>query len=618
MKKKLLCLLLSCVMSAGVFCSCVKDGADTASTADSVSDTSDGTPDSSGDTTPDTSKGNGDKNPSGGNDLVEGEELTKKVEGMKNIKDIKSLTPTNGKKLKVAFIGDSITEGVGVEQSLRATQSYPAQISKLLGDNYTVGNFGKGSAYTLAANNKYNVKTDANLSYKNTQQYKDSIKFEADVVVIMMGVNDIRSMSCAEAREELKDALADLALHYCAQPTVQKVYIATSIYIPSSQAIVHYSYGRLAELQREVAEELGLDVIDVYDMLVEYFNVMMHYTVDRIHPNKTVYGEMASALYASLMGESFTATIPEVSDTGVVYVKTGGLSSGKGESPEKAVNSLAKAIGLLRNGGGTVVVCGPYSLEYEIHTPKHTGTIKITSVHDGVDYSTSANAKLGIAKCLYLNGDYIFEDLKMVSEMANSFITCNYNNVTFGDNIQSSLASGITTYPLILVGHNVSLGGPYTEDITMHGECSIVVNSGSWVYIRGGNRRTSEKYPNASSDADAVLNITINGGTFTNSTGTNMTSGTGMGGFGGTLNFTINGGDFKGAVYAVGRSGTNTTSTKGIMSGTVNMVVRGGTFASTITAVQNDGSTTVTGTVNLTITEALSSKAVGFTNITVE
>ena len=232
-------------------------------------------------------------------------------------------------------------------------------------------------------------------------------------------------------------------------------------------------------------------------------------------------------------------------------------------------------------------------------------------------YRPYHNAKLGVANIIYLNGDYVIENIKIVSELANFFITCNYNNVTFGDGIECSLASGITTYPLILVGYNVGLGGPYIEDITMTGECSIVVNSGTWVYIRGGNRRANTAYPNASSSADAVLNITINGGTFTN-TATNLTAGTGMGGFAGTLNFTINGGNFKGAVYAVGRSGGNTSPTSAVMSGTVNMVVRGGTFASTISAVQNDGTTKVTGKIYLTVTEALRSKAVGFDNITVE
>ncbi len=600
MKKRIIGLLLVCVLCCAALFSC--GDANGAESTDAQTTQNDAGTDSTSAET---------DNPAG---PVSTED---KIKAMKNIKSIKDITPSSGSQLKIAFIGDSITQGSGVGAENFATQSYPAQLGALLGSSYQIGNFGRASAYTLAADNQYNVKTDASLSYRNTSQYQDSVVFDADVVVIMMGVNDIRSMSCEEARVELKKALADLALEYCEMESVQKVYIATSIFIPSSAAIVHYSYGRLAELQKEVADEMGLDVIDIFEMTREYMNVMMHYTGDRIHPVKESYGEMARAFYSALMGEEYKATVPAVSDTGVVYVKAGGASTGKGESPENAIDSLAKAVGLLRDGGGTIVICGPYSLEYEMHMPHHDGMITITSKHNGTDYAQSASAKLGIAHNLYLNGDYTFENMPMVSEVANSFITCNYNNVIFGDNINSSLASGITTYPLILVGYNMALGGPYTEDITLHGECNITVNSGTWVYLRGGNRRSNPGYPNAASDNDAILNITINGGTFTSSTGTNLTAGTGMGGLCGTLNFTINGGKFMGNVYAVGRSGTNTTQTKGVMTGTVNMTVTGGEFSGIIGAFQ-DSTTEVTGKINLTITDALKSKASGFSNITVQ
>ena len=197
-------------------------------------------------------------------------------------------------------------------------------------------------------------------------------------------------------------------------------------------------------------------------------------------------------------------------------------------------------------------------------------------------------------------------------------IICNYNNVTFGKNIKSTLADGIKTYPLILVGHNVGLGDAFEEDLTLHGECNITVESGDWSYLRGGNRRSSQTFPNFGSDTDAVLNITISGGKYHNKTGTNLFCGTGMGGFDGTLNLTITGGEFLGDVYAVGRSGTNTTSTKAEMTGTVNMTVTGGSFGGAIKGAQNDGSTTITGKINLTITSALKGKASGFDSVTVQ
>ena len=606
MKKKLTCLLLAALMCTGALVSC----GDPAETADTSAETS---ADTSAETQKDTSADT--QTEAEKPEEEEPKTLEEKIERMKRITKISDITPADGKKLKVAFIGDSITQGTGTTN--QATESYPAQLAGLLGGGYKVGNFGKASAYTLAADNKYNVKTDANLSYRNTQQYKDSVKFKPEVVVIMLGVNDIRSMSCDEAREALREALKDLTLEYCAMDSVKKVYIATSIMIPSSATIYQYSDGRLQDLQREVAEEIGLDVIDIYSMTRDYMNVEMHYTNDRIHPIKVSYGEMARAYYAALMGESYTATVPEKSDTGVVYVKTGGMKSGKGETPETALDSLAKAVGLLRDGGGTVVISGAYSLQYEMYLPHHTGNITITSVYGGTDYRKSG-AKLGLPKSLYFYGDYKLDDLNIVSEADNMIIICNYNNVTFGKNIKSTLADGIKTYPLILVGHNVGLGDAFEEDLTLHGECNITVESGDWSYLRGGNRRANQAYPNFGSDADAVLNITISGGKFHNKSGTNLFCGTGMGGFDGTLNLTITGGEFLGDVYAVGRSGTNTTSTKAEMTGTVNMTVTGGTFGGRILAAQNDGSTTVTGKINLTVTSALKGKTSGFDSVTVQ
>lgn len=608
MKKRLLSLTLVCIMALGMLTAC---GGGTGTTTDTDTDIN----------TPDTAV-NDDTNTDDTTDKAEDKPVTSektKIEAMKDIKTIADVTPGSDGKVKIAFIGDSITQGTGA--SNQSTMSYPGQLSRLLDSSkYTVGNFGKASSYVLAADNKYNVKTDASLSYKNTTQYTDSIEFAPDVVVIMLGVNDIRSMSCDEARADLKTALTELTLEYCELESVKKVFVATSIMIPSSTTIYQYCDGRLQDLQREVANELGLDLIDIYSMTREYLNVMMHYTKDRIHPVDESYGEMARAFYAALTGEKYTMTVPAESSSKVVYVKTNGKSTGLGDTPQNAIGSLAKAVGLLRNGGGTIVICGPYSLEYEMFLPHHTGVINITSKYGGVDYSAQG-AKLGIAKNLYFYGDYNIDDINIVSELANSIITFNYHNVTIGNNVKTTLGQGITTYPMLLVGYNVGLGDAYAEDLTLVGECNVTVNAGTWAYLRGGNRRPQPGYPNVSSGKDATLNITINGGEFKNTgsspTASNLTCGTGMGGFGGTVNFTINGGKFAGDVFAVGRSGSNTTSTKAEVSGTVNMKVTGGTFGGSIKCEQDPSSTKLSGTVNLTITQALKNKASGFTNLTV-
>ena len=69
---------------------------------------------------------------------------------VKPISDIKA----EGRKVKIACIGDSITAGTGITD--KANYSYPAVLGKLLGDGYEVGNFGIGGSYILPSDNKYN------------------------------------------------------------------------------------------------------------------------------------------------------------------------------------------------------------------------------------------------------------------------------------------------------------------------------------------------------------------------------------------------------------------------------------------------------------------------------
>lgn len=528
---------------------------------------------------------------------------------------IEDLTPSSGDKLKIAFVGDSITQGTGA--AVQSIQSYPAQLQYLLDSNkYQVGNFGKASAYTLAADNKYNVKEDASLTYKATQQYRDSVAFCPDVVVIMLGVNDIRSISHPDARAEFKAALSSLAAEYAAMESVSRVYIATSILVPNQLAIIQYSGGELQELQREVAEEGGYHLIDIFGMTYEYMSVMMHSeSGDRIHPNAKMYVEMAKAFYAGLMGEQYQPTVPEKSDSGVVYVAQNGMKTGKGATPETAVKSIAYAAGLLRDGGGIIVICGPYSLSYETNMPKHTGTIKITSVYDGVDWRTQG-AKLGLAYHFILYGDYIFEKLNIVNETL-SIITCNYNNVTFGEGITTTRASSVTADPTIVVGYTVALGGVTSEAVSFDGECNVTVKSGKWSYINCGNRRSNAGFAVGVLKEGAKVNVTVDGGEFTLTTGANFGAATGMNSIEGEINLTLNGGKFHGKLFAIGRVGSNTTTTPSQMKGRVNITVNGGEYLAGI-HYRQDNTTSISGEVCVSVVSGYESVLFGFSNVNVK
>jgi lysophospholipase L1-like esterase len=80
-------------------------------------------------------------------------------------------SPHVGSVTRVACVGDSITEGFG----------YPDKLEKMLGNNYTVGNFGVGGSTVLLSSGK---------SYINQSVMQRAKEYQPDIVVIMLGTND--------------------------------------------------------------------------------------------------------------------------------------------------------------------------------------------------------------------------------------------------------------------------------------------------------------------------------------------------------------------------------------------------------------------------------------------
>ena len=531
---------------------------------------------------------------------------TRKDETQKTLSEFEKIEPADGKAVRVACIGDSITYGTGL--TIPALFGYPAQLDSLLGDGYVVGNFGKGGAYALPADSKYNQK-DAALSYRNTTQYKDSLSFGADVVIIMLGSNDIRSLTCEEARTEYIEAIKSLAQEYAAIPTVKLVYIASCKYTSSGQDLIRQmANGELARLTEQAADEIGFPFIDIHAMTREYMDVHIHYTDDRAHPTKEGYLQIAKAMYAGLFETTPYIAVYPVSETGVVYVKDGG--TGDGSSANNPIDSFAKAVGLLRQDGGTIVICGPFATSYTMHLPINKKKITVTSVYDGVDYRQSADAKFTFNHSLSMFGDFEYDDIDFHCAASSKLFICNYNDVTIGDGVSCTLDGQGSTYMLFLVGVNVSHDYAPESETTLDGDCNIEINGGTWLYVRCGNRRSASANPVGDMLKDSTLTVTINGGIFTNTGGSNLTAATGMNSTYGTCRLIINGGEFKGPIYAVGRVGTNTTGTRAIMSGKVYLEINGGSFAGQIAAIQ-DSSVTVDGEIHVKCIASLEHKLSG-------
>ena len=93
------------------------------------------------------------------------------------------ITPAAGlaTPMKIACVGDSITEGSGL--SFPNRDSYPAKLQQLLGTNYLVRNFGV-SGRTLLKKGDFPFWAEPAFTSSHT--------FNPDVVIINLGTNDAK------------------------------------------------------------------------------------------------------------------------------------------------------------------------------------------------------------------------------------------------------------------------------------------------------------------------------------------------------------------------------------------------------------------------------------------
>ena len=95
------------------------------------------------------------------------------MSGMSNTSE-----PKEG-QIRIARVGDSTTYGHGI--SGWPKNNYPSLLQKLLGEKYHVNNYGVSS---------FAVQEDADRSYRTLPHYQESLAYDADYVVFMMGSND--------------------------------------------------------------------------------------------------------------------------------------------------------------------------------------------------------------------------------------------------------------------------------------------------------------------------------------------------------------------------------------------------------------------------------------------
>ena len=190
--------------------------------------------------------------------------------------------------IKVACIGNSITDGHGIDMA--TAYGYPAELQKILGENYWVKNFGVSGRTML---NK------GDMPYMEELAWKDAQAFKPDVVVIKLGTNDTKPQNWQYASEFKKDLeqmittlrpdLAQTAKKKnkkakAAAPAKPEIYLCTPIPALKTSWDISDSIivNGIIPIQQEVAKEYGLQIIDLHTLFAGDSDKMLD---DGIHPD---------------------------------------------------------------------------------------------------------------------------------------------------------------------------------------------------------------------------------------------------------------------------------------------------------------------------------------------
>ncbi len=179
---------------------------------------------------------------------------------------------------RVACMGDSLTE----------MSAYPADLQDLLGDSYSVREFGVSAATVLINTINPYIYTTAFLSAK---------AFLPDIVVIMLGTNDAR----ADNYQYIDNFLADyeqLIREVQALKSNPKIYLVKPppiFHNDLNLSNTHLLDGVIPGIE-QVAKDLDLTTIDVYTPLVNHSN----YFMDGVHPTNKGASVVASEIYRAI------------------------------------------------------------------------------------------------------------------------------------------------------------------------------------------------------------------------------------------------------------------------------------------------------------------------------
>ena len=189
---------------------------------------------------------------------------------------------------RIACVGDSITWGFTIVN--RRKYSYPALLQQRLGADYEVRNFGQNDAA---------ARFDADTPYVKKRVYQESLAWNPDVVLLMLGSNDTkkRNWNPEIFRRDYK-RIVESYLKLPSQPRViliAPIQIFQPMHIPLLGLYTETMENGVRPAIREIAAEMGLELVDLVNLFTD-----SKYMMDGVHPQREGARMLEEAIYSGI------------------------------------------------------------------------------------------------------------------------------------------------------------------------------------------------------------------------------------------------------------------------------------------------------------------------------
>ncbi len=191
------------------------------------------------------------------------------------------LSGCTDKVLRVACVGDSITEGAGLKTQSKT--SYPVMLDSLLGPKYSVLNCGR-SATTL--------QKQGDFPYWTSKEFSNTFTYRPDIIIVKLGTNDTKSQNWqADRFKQDYQAFIDTLKTIPGQP---QIYLCLPVPVYKTEWGINDStlVNGVIPIIAELAKQNELTIIDLYQEM----SGQPENFPDNIHPNEQGAKKMAAII----------------------------------------------------------------------------------------------------------------------------------------------------------------------------------------------------------------------------------------------------------------------------------------------------------------------------------